>query len=412
MSGASDFDQLRARVVELEAALEASRRREHLLRQLVDNIPSAIYLTGRDGTIHIVNTVFAAQWGSAPADFEGRTLRQLFPPETAAAWESQLDSVSAGGEPVASRETYGEPGAARHYDNLRFPISGVDGQPFGVGGVSTDVTDRVRAEEAERDSQRILRGLVDNSPDVIYVKSPESRLMLLNQPYARVIGRPLEELVGKREDEIFPPELVAGWREGDREIFVSGQAQRQASTFYIDGQPREFMTVQFPLYGDDQRPYAICGISTDVTDLREAERERESLQEQIIAGQRAALRELSTPLIPIAEGVVVMPLVGSMDSVRAGQVMETLLEGVSEHRASIVILDITGLPVVDSQVANVLLQAAQAARLLGAEVVLTGIRPEVAQTLVGIGADLSGLATPGTLQAGVAAALRRAGRGG
>jgi len=406
-TGGDEAGRLRARVAELEAALEASRQREHLLRQLVDNIPSAIYLTSRDGTVQIVNAVFAAQWGATPAGFEGRTLHDLFPPETAAAWEAQLGAVSAGREPVRSRETYGEPATARHYDNLRFPVAGPDGQPFGVGGVSTDITDRVRAEEGERDTQRILRGLVDNSPDVIYVKSSESRLMLVNEPYARVLGRPVDELVGRREDELFPAELVAAWRATDHQIFDEDAPRRQSNTFYVDGQPREFMTVQFPIYADDGAPYAICGISTDVTELRTAERAREALQEQIIAAQRAALRELSTPLIPLAEGVVVMPLIGSMDSARASQVMETLLEGVSLHRARFVILDITGLPLVDSQVANVLLQAAQAARLLGAEVLLTGVRPEVAQTLVGIGADLSGLAAPGTLQAGIAAALRR-----
>jgi rsbT co-antagonist protein RsbR len=200
---------------------------------------------------------------------------------------------------------------------------------------------------------------------------------------------------------------VESWRAVDREIFASGQPLRQPNTFYVDGEPREFITVQFPLYDEEGQPYAICGISTDVTDLRRAEVAREALQEQVIAAQRAALRELSTPLIPIAEGVVVMPLIGSMDSVRAGQVMETLLEGVSANRARVAILDITGLPVVDSQVANVLIQAAQAVQLLGADVLLTGIGPEVAQTLVGIGASLSNLHTPGTLQAGIAAALRR-----
>jgi anti-anti-sigma regulatory factor len=130
------------------------------------------------------------------------------------------------------------------------------------------------------------------------------------------------------------------------------------------------------------------------------------LQEEIIRSQDAALRELSTPLIPIADEVVVMPLIGSMDTRRVQQVLETLLSGVAELRARVAIIDITGVPVVDTQVANALVRAAQSVKLLGAQVILTGIRPEVAQTLVGLGADLQTIITRGTLQSGISFALR------
>ena len=123
--------------------------------------------------------------------------------------------------------------------------------------------------------------------------------------------------------------------------------------------------------------------------------------------QEAALRELSTPLIPISDRVVVMPLIGAINSRRAQQVIETLLHGLADSRADRAILDITGVLVVDTQVANALVAAAQAVKLLGATVILTGIRPEVAQTLVGLGIDLRGIVTCGTLQSGIAYALAR-----
>jgi rsbT co-antagonist protein RsbR len=104
---------------------------------------------------------------------------------------------------------------------------------------------------------------------------------------------------------------------------------------------------------------------------------------------------------------MVMPLIGAVDSQRAQQVIETLLEGIARSGAVVAILDITGVPVVDTQVANALLRAAQAVKLLGAQILLTGIRPEVAQTLVGLGADLSGIVTCGSLQTGIAYATRR-----
>lgn len=144
-------------------------------------------------------------------------------------------------------------------------------------------------------------------------------------------------------------------------------------------------------------PVEIIGAWRDITDsVRD---------EEIIRSQANALTELSTPLIPISDHVVVMPLIGTMDSQRAAQVLETLLEGVSARRASVAILDITGVSVVDTHVANALLQGAKAVRLLGAEVVLTGIRPDVALTLVGLGLDLTGIVTKGTLQAGIVHAM-------
>ncbi|MGQ9925892.1 MAG: STAS domain-containing protein [Chloroflexaceae bacterium] len=133
---------------------------------------------------------------------------------------------------------------------------------------------------------------------------------------------------------------------------------------------------------------------------------RREAEEHVLAAQRDALRELSTPLIPITDDVVIMPLIGTIDSGRAQLVMETLLDGVAQRQARLVILDITGVPVVDSQVAQALIQAAQAVKLLGARVMLTGIQPQIAQTLVHLGVDLSGIQTQSSLQAGIAAALR------
>lgn len=138
-----------------------------------------------------------------------------------------------------------------------------------------------------------------------------------------------------------------------------------------------------------------------------AQAETQRLQEEVIRIQEATLAELSTPLIPMGEGVVVMPLVGSVDSQRAQRVLTTLLQGISTHHARTAILDVTGVPVIDSQVANGLILATQAVRLLGAQVVLTGIRPDVAQTLVNLGADLTSLVTRGSLHDGINFAVQR-----
>ena len=138
---------------------------------------------------------------------------------------------------------------------------------------------------------------------------------------------------------------------------------------------------------------------------QQMESERLELQQEIIDTQQAMLRELSTPLIPLADEVVAMPLVGRIDNSRAVQIMEILLEGIAKYQAEVAILDISGVRVIDTQVANALLQAARAAQLLGTRVVLTGISQEVAQTVVHLGADLSGIVTLANLQDGMRWAL-------
>lgn len=124
-----------------------------------------------------------------------------------------------------------------------------------------------------------------------------------------------------------------------------------------------------------------------------------------LRAQEEAIFELSTPFFPVSDDVVMIPLIGAIDSRRAQRVIEQLLQGVVDTRARIAILDITGMPIVDTQVADTLIRASQAVRLLGAQVIITGIRPEVAQTMTSLGINLDGILTRGTLQSGIAFAL-------
>ncbi|UQA56013.1 AAA family ATPase [Polyangium aurulentum] len=142
-------------------------------------------------------------------------------------------------------------------------------------------------------------------------------------------------------------------------------------------------------------------------DLRRAvEQQRETLQAQVIAAQRARLAELSTPLLPITRDIVVMPLIGTMDNERAEQMLAVALDGAQRQGARVVILDVTGMKEVDSDVARALVDVAAALRLLGAQTLLTGIAPRIAQALISLGVDLTSFVTKGTLQSGVDHALR------
>ncbi|OCA89196.1 STAS domain-containing protein [Pradoshia sp. D12] len=130
-----------------------------------------------------------------------------------------------------------------------------------------------------------------------------------------------------------------------------------------------------------------------------------STWERTVSLQKIALQELSAPLIPVFEGITVMPLIGTIDTERARQIMENLLDGVVKHRSEVVLIDITGVPVVDTMVAHHIIQAAEAVRLVGARCMLVGIRPEIAQTIVNLGINLDEIITKNTLKKGVEAAL-------
>jgi rsbT co-antagonist protein RsbR len=126
-----------------------------------------------------------------------------------------------------------------------------------------------------------------------------------------------------------------------------------------------------------------------------------SAKEQIITAQQEAIRELSMPVLQVSSDLLVIPIVGMLDTQRARQLIEGLLAGIRDRRARGVVLDVTGVPLVDSSVANHLVQAVDAARLMGATVAITGISPEMAQTMVALGAKLPEAATHVDLQEGI-----------
>ncbi|MBS2967463.1 STAS domain-containing protein [Metabacillus sp. KIGAM252] len=132
--------------------------------------------------------------------------------------------------------------------------------------------------------------------------------------------------------------------------------------------------------------------------------------ERTVSLQKIALQELSAPLIPVFEHITVMPLVGTIDTERAKRIMENLLDGVVKHRSQVVLIDITGVPVVDTMVAHHIIQASEAVRLVGAKCLLVGIRPEIAQTIVNLGINLNQITTKNSLQKGIEAALEMTNR--
>jgi rsbT co-antagonist protein RsbR len=130
-------------------------------------------------------------------------------------------------------------------------------------------------------------------------------------------------------------------------------------------------------------------------------------RERVIRQQQSAIRELSTPVLKVREQLLILPIIGALDAARARQLTEQLLKGIRDNRAKVVVIDITGVPSIDMTVANHMVQAVRASGLMGARVIITGLSADIAQTLVGLGVDLSMMQSVGDLQGGIEEAERQ-----
>jgi rsbT co-antagonist protein RsbR len=414
----TELELLRQRNAELSQALAASERREQALREselrlqlMVDGSDDG----GWDWNIPTGEAYMSAGWfrmlGYEPGELPSNAAtwsRMIHPEDTPAVWEVLqrcLDGLTPAYE-LEYRMLHKSGKSVRVMSRGKVFARDEAGRPLRMAGTLRDITGRKEAEELRR-SQMLINALIEHSPAVIDIRDLDGRFLLVNRRYAALFGLSREQVVGKADHELLDEESIKALRQRDQVVIDGGQPLAAEEILTKGDASRTYLSIKFPLHDEHGACFAIGAISTDITERKRAEEERTALQERLIEAQKVALLELSTPLIPIAEGVVVMPLIGTIDTQRAHQLMETLLTGVAEQRAQRVIIDVTGVQVVDTAVANALVQASRAVRLLGAEVVLTGIRPEVAMTFVGMGADLSSIMIHGSLRSGIASALGR-----
>ncbi len=239
----------------------------------------------------------------------------------------------------------------------------------------------------------------------------------VNPAYAVAI--PGLELVGKPLLDVLPEAKQQGfWDLLDR-VYRTGEpfAGKELPVTLHDRQSgrshQHWLNVVYtPVRDARGEIVGVCHFGVEITEQVRARQAAEARAEELrrsaelIAAQQETIRVLGTPLLPLSPGVLAMPLIGPIDTRRSEQILEGLLQGVAKEGASVVILDVTGVETIDTQAANSLMRAAQAVRLLGARVLITGIQPSMSQVLVQLGVDLRGIATYSTLQSGIAAAMR------
>lgn len=274
--------------------------------------------------------------------------------------------------------------------------------------VFDDVTEENRAKRELEESEERWRVLMDLTPMPLTIHRG-GVITWMNDACAQLFGGKAEEFVGLNGLDLVHPEDRPKVIERVRQSAASKEPlppmeqrylRRDGSTAYVEVAARQIAYRNEP---------AVITATVDVTVRRQAEEARRvaESQEAIIRAQEEALRALSTPLMPIGEGVLVLPLVGRVGPERAEGILTALAEGVVAQGARVAIVDVTGVPEADAAFAESLLRVGQAIKLLGAEVVITGVKPAIARMLVELGADLSGVRTRATLRDAVAHSMRK-----
>ncbi len=245
----------------------------------------------------------------------------------------------------------------------------------------------------------LLDALLEHIPDRIYFKDRESRFLDVSSSKAAGTGLSRDEFRGKTDFDFFSEEEAKVMREDEKKIMDSGEAvvDKVTKLELPDGEKRWLSATKVPFYDKKGNVMGTLGITRDVTRLKTLELEKQ----EKIESQKEELIELSTPVIDVWEGVLTVPVLGSLDSERASRISEALLTEIVEKRATAAIIDISGISAVDSAVADRLIRTAKAVRLVGAEAVLTGVGVEIAQTIADLGIDMEGLKTMSTLKDGL-----------
>jgi len=247
----------------------------------------------------------------------------------------------------------------------------------------------------------MLRLLVESVRDyAIILLDPKGHVLSWSPTAERLKGWTADEIIGRHFSAFYPPEDNASHKTA-MELSVAekdGRFEDQGWRVRKDGKRFWANVILTALRDETGKLIGFGKVTRDMTAQRAAE-------EKIRKQAQEIFEMAAVPVVQVWEGVLLVPLIGTLDSQRTQHLMERLLQRVTETTSSVALLDITGVPTIDSQTAQHLIETVAAVRLLGADVVLTGVRPTIAQTLVHLGIDLSNVITRSSLTAGLRMAL-------
>jgi PAS domain S-box-containing protein len=247
-------------------------------------------------------------------------------------------------------------------------------------------------------TQALLAAIVESSDDAIIGKTLEGTVVSWNLAAERIYGYSARELIGRSINTLVPPNR-SGETTQILERVKRGERVDHFETVRVrkDGQ---CINVSLTISPIKDEPGRVIGASTIARDITEQKKLHEALTERA-----KEILDVSTPVLQVWEGVVVAPFIGTLDTQRAEQFTERLWERIVETNSSVALLDVTGVPAMDTRTAQHLIETIAALRLLGAQAVLTGVRPAIAQMLTHLGINMTDVVTRSSLAAGLAVAL-------
>jgi len=256
-------------ITERKRAEETLRESEERWRLLAENIPDAILTIDKDGSIQFLNRTIA---GFPPEHAIDTTVYEYVPADQHHIMRKAIERVFLTGKPERYEiEGVGEHGPNTNWETRLVPIIH-DGQVVAVNLICTDVTERKKAEEVLRESQRWQRAILDSIPDIAWLKDKESRYIAANEPLCQAFGIKLEDFVGKTDFDISPEDLAKRYRADDKEVMKSGKRKRVEEPWGTkEGKRIWIETIKTPIYNDGGQIIGTSGIARDITERKKAE---------------------------------------------------------------------------------------------------------------------------------------------
>ncbi|MCY1009828.1 STAS domain-containing protein [Nannocystis pusilla] len=333
-------------------------------------------------------------FGTAAAAAVGRDLDEVVP-LTRGSWRALVDG--AGAKPKVWEVRQGE--ATLAIEAWVQVVPGADDRPARTIVYGHDVTARVEAEARAALESTMLTAIKENLEVSLWATDERGTFLFMDGKSMRSIGMRSEQFVGQNIFEMYRAT-------GNGDIVAAAIAGEPQFTRAVALHGNFYDTWYIPVAGA-KNDVRLVGVTIDVSEATRTENELRGKVE-LIERQQEVIRVLATPIIEVWDGVLTMPIVGLIDTARTAEIMDSLLQAVTQTRARHAILDLTGVEVVDTGTASHLIKMIHALRLLGAEGILTGIHPSIAQTVVALGVDLSHVAVFAKLRDALKHCLRAA----
>jgi PAS domain S-box-containing protein len=273
-------------VTELMEAQMSLERERNTLRVLLDSIPDSIYIRDYGGRYVVVNRALAELVGSDdPNEVTGKTPFDFFPEERARAIIEEDHRVMDSGEPLINHHSrlQSAEGGIHHFLTTKVPVRDRKGEVFGIVGINRDVTEQERARQALRQTEHRMQEIVDNSPSPMYAKSVTGHYLMINRRYEDLFDVKAADVVGKTDFEVMDdPEVVRRLQKNDRLVVERGEPIQVDETLRFPDGDRSYVSVKFPMRDLDGEIYAVGGISTDITERKKAERELQTLNQELL----------------------------------------------------------------------------------------------------------------------------------